>query len=155
MRLHLTRRSDLGIRLLRALADGQRHTAADLARAAGTSAGYIPQVMGFFVRAGWVFSGAGPNGGYELATPLHEVSLLDVIELLEGPLEDGRCVLWESECSALDPCLMHDAWTAARATLREHLERSVISPLSANGAGGTPSGLAGVSAEPRDGGTGT
>ena len=76
MRLELSRKSDLAVRALCALTREDRLKARDLARAIDTTATFLPQVMAPLVRAEWVRSDRGPNGGYELAVPLAEISML-------------------------------------------------------------------------------
>lgn len=138
LRLHLTRKADLVVRLLRLLHDGARRTAADLAAEVGTTAAYLPQVMAPLVRAGWVESGAGRRGGYRVAGDLAGVSVLDVVEEVEGPT-DLHCVTGD-DCTDADPCEVHVAWAFARAALREHLGNTPLIPAA--------EGLAGPSGRP-------
>lgn len=112
MRLELSRRTDLALRSLRVLeADGGRIKRTDLARAVGTSADFLARVMAPLVGAGWALSEVGRSGGYELAADLAELSVLDVVTVVEGTPEDGRCVLRGGPCEAPAPCALHEAWT--------------------------------------------
>jgi Rrf2 family protein len=130
MKLALTQRTDLAARALAKLAaSGARTKSADLATALGTTAGMVPQVVGPLVSNGWVLSNPGPTGGYELATPLHRVSVLDVVEAVEGPVEDGRCVVAGRRCAAREPCALHDAWSRARARMTSELADTPLSSL--------------------------
>lgn len=128
MRLHLTRRTDLVVRCLRALQSDGRLTAAQLAEAAGTSRAYIPQVMAPLIAAAWVASGSGRNGGYALTVDVGALSLLDVIEAVEGPLDGAGCVLFDRACHPQDPCLIHEPWTTARRALAAELAQAPVLP---------------------------
>lgn len=122
MRLEVTRRSDLAIRALLALGAGDSRTkAADLAASVGTTQGFLIQVMNPLVRAGWVRSDPGPTGGYSAVFDPEEVSLLAVVEAVEGPLDNGRCVLADRDCDQHDTCALHHAWARARTHLRDDL----------------------------------
>lgn len=88
-----------------------------LAEAVGSSAGFVSQAMTPLVRAGWVRSEPGPTGGYSLDTALCDLSVLDVVEAVEGPTDAGRCVLAGQRCDPIEPCALHGAWSRAR----EHL----------------------------------
>ena len=111
---------------LRALAEaGGRVKGPALAEALGTTAGFTAQVVGPLVKAGWVRSEPGPTGGYVLAADLGRVSILDVIELIDGPTDTGRCVVADRPCGAEAPCLLHTAWAAGRAELVRALDRAV------------------------------
>jgi Rrf2 family iron-sulfur cluster assembly transcriptional regulator len=116
MRLEITRRADLGVRVLGALQPpGTRRKASELAEELGTTAGFLAQVLSPLVRAGWVASVPGPAGGYVATTDA--VSALDVIEAVDGPTDDGRCVVAGGPCDPRHPCTLHAAWASARASL--------------------------------------
>ena len=102
---------------LGALADGDRWTAAALAEPAGTTPANAAHLIAPLIRAGWVRSAPGPTGGHELAVELAAISLLDLIEAVEGPTDNGRCVMAHRACPAPEPCAVHDVWTKAREAL--------------------------------------
>ena len=129
MRLEFMRKTDLALRALKRLDEaGDMVQAADLAEALRSTRQFIPQVLAPLVRAGWVTSVPGPRGGYRLATDLDDRSLLEVIELIEGPTDDGRCVLG-GLCRAEDHCVAHEAWTEARDALLERLAATRVSTV--------------------------
>ena len=80
----------------------------------GSTSGFVAQVLNPLVRQGWVRSDPGPSGGYSLVVDLAEVSVLAVIEAVEGPLDRERCVLQRSPCGGQSLCSLHAAWTEAR-----------------------------------------
>ena len=128
MRLEVTRKSDLAVRVLRALDDGgRRMKAGELADRVASSAGFISQIAKLLVDAGWLRSDPGPSGGYVLAVDLAELSVLAVIEAVEGPTETGQCVLVNRACDDAGKCTLHDAWVAARAELLGELGRRPVS----------------------------
>jgi Rrf2 family transcriptional regulator, iron-sulfur cluster assembly transcription factor len=136
MRLEVTRRSDLAIRALLALHAGPERTkAAQLAERVGTTKGFLTQVMNPLVRQGWVRSEPGPTGGYVAAFEPEEVSILDVIEATEGPVDTGRCVLEDRTCASAGTCALHKPWSGARARLLEDLSGQYLSSLPAGKTG--------------------
>lgn len=133
MRLTVTRKSDLAIRALRTLVAGPDWIQGDeLAAAVGTTRGFLVQVMAPLVHARWVQSTPGPQGGYRIRTPSDAVSVLDVIEAIEGPLETTTCVLEpDRDCATAHPgagrrCALHEPWLAARSALRAELARRPV-----------------------------
>jgi Rrf2 family protein len=130
MKLELRPRTDLTLRTIAALSDGERWRAADLAERVGTTPAYAAHVISPLVRAGWVQSSPGPTGGHRLAVDLAAVSLLQLIEAVEGPTDDGRCVMASHPCPAPEPCALHDTWMRARDALTAELDatslRSII-----------------------------
>jgi Rrf2 family transcriptional regulator, iron-sulfur cluster assembly transcription factor len=118
MRLEVTQRADLAVRALLLLQRSPtRLKSADLAAALGTTTGFVPQVMGPLVHAGWVRSVPGPTGGYEPVAAFDALSVLDVVEAVDGPTDTGRCVVADRPCEAAAPCVLHAAWGHARREL--------------------------------------
>lgn len=130
MRLDVTRRAGLAVRAVAALSPpGMRVKAGDLATALDTTPGFVPQVIGPLVKAGWVRSIPGPTGGYALAGSAANLSVLQVIEAVDGPTDTGLCVIEGHPCgTAGAPCAVHAAWAACRTCLRAELARTPVVP---------------------------
>jgi Rrf2 family protein len=132
MRLEISRRADLAVRALLAIDDAPDRIKADaLAQALDTTAGFVPQVVGPLVKRGWVRSNPGPRGGYSAAVALDRVSVLDVIEAIDGPTDVGRCVVLDGPCGRAPHCALHAAWGRARDELLAHLGAQTMSSLAA------------------------
>ena len=130
MRLEVTRRSDLALRALLTLStSADRLKAAELAEQIGTTKGFLTQVMNPLVQQGWVHSEPGPTGGYVADLDPSEVSVLEVIEVLEGPVDTGRCVLEDRACSAGGTCALHKPWSGARSRLLDDLGGQSLASL--------------------------
>ncbi|MDQ2689551.1 MAG: Rrf2 family transcriptional regulator [Chloroflexota bacterium] len=117
MRLQLTRRGDYAVRAMLRLArpGAGRLTAASLADATAIPPNFVSQVMGDLVRAGLVANHRGRHGGYSLARPAAEVSLLAVVEAVEGDGRRRTCVLRGGPCGrAGSTCDVHDAFLRAQ-----------------------------------------
>jgi len=118
----LQRKTDLAIRTLNVLAEsGTRWRASELAEAIDSTPEFIPQVLAPLVRAGWVESRRGPNGGYRLQSEPTAISVRDVIEAVEGPIDTAGCVLRGVPCGTEGNCALHDAWSRAMDALLTEL----------------------------------
>lgn len=126
MRLEISRKSDLAVRALCRLAGNGRVKGSDLATSVGATKAFMPHVMTPLVQAGWVSSDPGPHGGYELAADLRDISMLALIEAIEGPTVDGRCVLRGGPCPAIEDCALHEAWVPARDALLDRLAATSV-----------------------------
>ncbi|HEY5700181.1 MAG TPA: Rrf2 family transcriptional regulator [Acidimicrobiales bacterium] len=133
MRLEITRRSDLATRALLELArTGERTKASVLADRVGTTPGFLSQAMTPLVAQGWVRSDPGPTGGYTVLVDPAALTVLEVIEAVEGPTDTGRCVLEDRPCAgtgAAGLCALHRPWSGARAQLLVELDRTPLSSL--------------------------
>ncbi len=115
---------------LLALSEGRDRTkAAELADEVGTSKGFLTQVMTPLVQQGWVRSDPGPTGGYAADFDPAEVSVLAVIEAIEGPVDTGLCVLEDRSCGAVGTCALHRPWARARGNLIEELRSQSLASL--------------------------
>ena len=92
-------------------------------------AGYLSQILAQLVRAEILVATAGPSGGYDLARPPAQISLLDVVEAVEGPVELARCVVRGIPCSSDGICAVHDAWSAAQEAMAARLDATTFEEL--------------------------
>lgn len=122
MRLTVSKRTDLAIRAFRYLhAHPGRVPGRQVADAVGTSVPFLSQVLTPLVSSGWIDSRTGPSGGYLLRQDASELTLLEMVQAVEGPLVDGHCVLDQGNCDSRTPCLLHALWLGARKSLMDSL----------------------------------
>jgi len=73
----------------------------------------------------------GSGGGIALARPAAEISLLQIIEAIEGPICLNRCTTQPSQCSRDAFCPVHPVWAQAQAYLVTLLGSTRVSDLVA------------------------
>lgn len=131
MRLDITRKTDLATRAILALARfGTKTKASVLADAVGTTTGFLSQVMTPLVAKGWARSDPGPTGGYTCTVDLQTISILDVIEAIEGATDTTHCVLIDRDCSESSPCALHGPWSKARLQLLSDLRATPLGSIA-------------------------
>lgn len=131
MRLEISRRADLAVRALLVVHEAHdRIKAEDLATRLDTTAGFVPQIVGPLVKQGWMRSDPGPRGGYSGAIDLEHVSVLEVIEAIDGPTDLGRCVVADGPCGRAPHCALHVAWGRARDELSTQLDGMSLATLA-------------------------
>jgi Rrf2 family protein len=91
---------------------------------------YLPQVLGDLIRAGLVESVAGPGGGYSLARPPREISLLEVVEAAEGQIRNTKCLMRGGPCHWDDACSVHAAWAEAQEKMAVQLAKTNFAELA-------------------------
>ena len=134
MRLRLTRRADYAVRAVLALAAADRRLpSAELARRMEIPPGFLPQILPALVREGMLARTLGRHGGYDLARPADEISLLAVIEAAEGGPQARTCVLRGGTCRRERPCAVHPAVAEAQAAVRAVLADADFGGLVAGG----------------------
>jgi Rrf2 family protein len=133
MRLELTKRGDYAVRAMLALTRGSGNgllSARRIADAMAIPVRFLPQVLADLQRAGLVEAAPGRSGGYRLARPATSVSLLDVIEAVEGDSRRRSCVLRGVPCGEDGNCDVHDVFFAGQEALRGTFARSSLSELA-------------------------
>ncbi len=93
-------------------------------------------------RAGLLINRSGAGGGCRLALPPDEISALEVVEALEGPILRDVCVLDRRRCPDDGNCGLHDSWARVRSAVLEalgsvtlaDLQRADRTPVSRGGA---------------------
>jgi Rrf2 family protein len=133
MRLELTRRGDYAVRAMLALAvrDAREITSGrEIAAEMAIPAAFLPRVMSDMVAARLARSTTGRMGGYALARPAAEITLLEVIEAAEGESRRTTCVLRGGPCGQDGHCQVHGAFFAAQEALLERLRAVTLAELA-------------------------
>jgi Rrf2 family protein len=134
MKLVPTRRTDYAIRALIHLADTDVSPvpAAAIGEAMKIPTGFLQQVLRELQQAGLVTSRPGPSGGYGLAHPAGEITVLEIVEALEGPLRTAVCALRGGPCHWDDVCALHWVWSSARDALCDELAGATLERVAAD-----------------------
>jgi Rrf2 family protein len=132
VRLELTKRADYAIRAVVALAaaaPGMRLSVRHIAAAQAIPVRFLPQVMSDLVTAGLVEATTGRSGGYRLARSAGQISILDVVEAVEGDSRRQTCVLRGGPCQLNGTCAVHDVFAATQAGMFRELGGASIASL--------------------------
>jgi Rrf2 family protein len=139
MRLRLTGRTYLALRAMKALGTQENRVAGQmLADSIGKTPLHLHQVMSPLVKARWVRSTPGPQGGYQLLVALADISVLDLIEAVDGPTANNVCVLAPEVCPQDQICPLHHAWLHAREALTKELGQMNLAQAGGASRGAMP-----------------
>ena len=133
MQLKLKRKGDYATRAMISVA---RHYGTGLRQARRISSEMqIPYKTLTLILAGLVAEGLlvaeqGPNGGYRLARPPTDITLLDIVEAAEGPVTFKHCVLRDGPCDWEETCPVHDTWSQAQNALAHQLDSTTLAELA-------------------------
>ena len=74
---------------------------------------YLEQLMAKLRRAGLASSSRGAQGGYELAKPPEEITVGDIVRVMEGPFDPVQCLSGDfdyDDCEQLGDCVVRSVW---------------------------------------------
>jgi len=133
MKLVPTNRTDYGLRALIYLANSKNQwtKAAEIGEVMSIPVGFLQIVLQDLQRSRLVMSHSGPKGGYALGRPAESITVCEVVESLEGPLNAGECALRGGPCHWDDVCALHRVWSSAREALRERLQSATLAEVAA------------------------
>jgi Rrf2 family transcriptional regulator, iron-sulfur cluster assembly transcription factor len=132
MRLELTKRGDYAVRAMLALTRGAGNgllSARRISDAMTIPVRFLPQVLADLQRAGLVEAAPGRAGGYRLARDATEISLLDVIEAVEGDSRRQSCVLRGSPCGIDGTCDVHEVFFRGQEALLATLKAETLADV--------------------------
>jgi Rrf2 family protein len=93
---------------------------------------FMAKIFQKLVRAGLLRSQKGRGGGFAFARPMHEITLMQIVEAVEGPQLLDRCVVGLSVCNDSMPCPQHDLYKPIRQRLKDYLSTTTVADLAAS-----------------------
>ena len=140
--MKLSTRAEYGIRVLVALAhagDSRPTSLAGIAKADKLPHAYIEQLVGALRRAGIVTATRGHSGGYRLARPAEEITLIDAVRALDGPILEMPCAGPDNleVCVRPQDCSVHEVFERLHDSLSGTLSATTLAQVAA-GTGGPP-----------------
>ena len=97
--------------------------------ATGVPKQYLEQLLGNLRRAGLVSTVRGAQGGYQIAKPPEDISLLDIIDAMEGPIELSECTADEGSCERSFGCPVRQVWRRLTDSINQELSQISLSSM--------------------------
>jgi len=131
--MELTRKGDYAIRGIIYLASqppNKISLLSEIAAAVDVPQTFLAKIFQQFSKTGIVKSFRGTGGGFLLAEPPESITLLQVVEAVEGPIMPNRCVLKPGECERDSFCTVHPVWLQVQQQVRGILGKITLKELS-------------------------
>lgn len=93
---------------------------------------FLAKIFRQLVEGGILISAKGPGGGFSLARPAHEITLLNIIEAVDGQSRTDSCVVGLSRCDDTMPCPQHDLFKPIRQRLKAYLATTTLADTAAS-----------------------
>jgi Rrf2 family protein len=131
--MELTRKGEYAIRGIVYLAsrpEEQVCLLSEIATAVDVPQTFLAKIFQQFSKIGLVRSYRGTGGGFMLGRAPEKITLLEVVEAVEGPIIPNRCVISEGECDRSASCHVHPVWIEVQAQVRATLARVTLKELA-------------------------
>jgi Rrf2 family iron-sulfur cluster assembly transcriptional regulator len=135
--MKLTTRSRYGTRLMLDMAQNYREGPLHLASIAnrqGISVKYLEQIIIPLKKAKYVKSVRGPKGGHFLARPPEEITVGEIVALLEDGMNLVECSERPDRCSRSENCITRHIWREAAQAMFAKLNSITLADLVKIGA---------------------
>ena len=129
--LRVTKLTDYATVVLTVLAarPGEVLSATELAEAAGLEPPTVSKLLKPLAQAGLVEGLRGVRGGYRLARAATDISLVEIVEAMEGPLAITECSHDHSQCGIADQCGVRSNWRLINDVLAEALRGVTLAQM--------------------------
>ncbi len=131
--MQITKQADYAIRAVLYLAQqepGQRIPTSKIAKSQHIPPSFLAKIISQLSIAGLLNTSRGARGGVMLARDPQELTLLDVVEAIDGPIRLNSCVGDDGYCAFKETCPLSDIWNDAQQVLVKRLRETRFGDLT-------------------------
>jgi Rrf2 family protein len=131
--MQLTRQADYAVRAvlhLATLGPGGKAATAHIAAEQNIPPTFLAKIISQLASAGVVRAARGAHGGVALARSAEAISLLDIVEAIDGPLQLNECISNPASCPQATTCAVRPVWCEVQADLAARLRQTNFGQLA-------------------------
>jgi len=130
--MQITRQADYALRAILFLArleSPEMAATSHIAEEKEIPSSFLAKIISQLSIAGLIHTSRGAHGGVRLAREPKDISLLDVVEAIDGPITINECIQDPSICSFGENCPLHEVFSEVQAELVNKLRKSTFDKL--------------------------
>jgi Rrf2 family protein len=130
--MQITRQADYAVRAVLHLAragNTERSATSAIAKEQNIPPSFLAKIISQLSIAGLLHTSRGARGGVTLAREPKEITLLEVVEAIDGPIQLNECVANEGVCTFEDNCPIRSVWCDAQDELVGRLRKTNFADL--------------------------
>ncbi len=112
-----------------AINPGEQSTTAEIAKVFEASKHHLAKVHQRLTKAGLISANRGPGGGVGLTKDPAEITLLDIYEVMEGPLICTPCLFGKEVCPRVN-CILSNLLPGLAMQVRDYFEQTTLAQLA-------------------------
>jgi Rrf2 family protein len=127
--MQITKQADYAVRamvFLAKLEPDKRAATSQIAVVQKIPPSFLAKIISQLSISGLINTSRGAHGGVMLSRPADRISLLEVIEAIDGPISINNCVLHPDSCENREDCPMHDIWVEVQQDLVNKLRATTF-----------------------------
>ncbi len=130
--LSLSHTTGYAIQAMSCMSEDRRNLvlAKDIARQTGIPRAYLSKILHSLTRAGLIASKRGYRGGVALSRSRTSISLMDIVEAVEGENWQPCCLLGLTDCSDDRACPLHEFWKVERGRIEDQLRHTTLEEVA-------------------------
>ena len=131
--MQITRQADYALRAMLFLASmepSQRAATRHIAEQKDIPPSFLAKIISQLSIAGLIHTSRGARGGVTLAREPGEITVLEVVEAIDGPISLNECTLNAGACPFGEKCPLRPMWCDAQAELIERLRTTTFADVS-------------------------
>src|SRR5512145_493176 len=132
--MQITRQADYAVRAVLHLAqmkNGERAATSTVAKEQRIPPSFLAKIISQLSIAGLLHTSRGARGGVTLAREPKEITLLEVVEAIDGPIQLNECVGESGSCTFDHECPLRSVWCDAQDELVKRLKGTNFATLMA------------------------
>ena len=132
--MQITRQADYALRAMLYLAQlepTQRAATSQIADVQSIPPSFLAKIISQLSIAGLIHTSRGARGGVSLARTPEEISVLEVVEAIDGPIALNDCTDNPANCQFGDDCVLRPLWCEAQAELVQKLRTTNFATITA------------------------
>ena len=129
----VNRQTDYAIRVILMLAQqpvGSRLPSSEIGREMLIPSAFLGRIVAHLAQANLLVTFPGRDGGLQLPRPAAEITLKDVVEVMEGPFLLSECMTGEEACPFEGNCRVRCRWTKLQASILDELKTTTFADLA-------------------------
>ncbi len=131
--MRLSQRADYAMRMmvdLACMSNDQRTTIGEIAQRQDVPEPFMAKIASQAAVAGLMVTQRGTGGGLALGQPADSITMLQIVEAIDGPLAFNRCTFEPSRCPRSNKCAVHPIWEKAQQQVKELLSNTLLSEIA-------------------------
>ena len=131
--MQITRQADYALRAILFLArlqPNQRAATAQIAEVQNIPPSFLAKIISQLSIAGLIHTSRGARGGVTLSRPAKDITMLEVVEAIDGPVALNDCTVNPTLCPFGESCPIHEVWCVTQVELVKKLRETNFEQFS-------------------------